>query len=100
MTRPTLQEIAAMPFPASQTAMRKHYDPSWGRVGEDGKPKWRVQVEYSYTETGSDTFEVEAFDKQEADNAARVQCEEENDYHDGFEIESVRVLECLDEQAD
>lgn len=66
MDKPSLHEIAAMPFPLSREAMRQHYNPDWGReTSEDGqKRKFRVRAEYSVTEYLDCT--IEAFTKEEA----------------------------------
>lgn len=89
MERPSLHEIAAMPFPASQDAMRKHYDPSWHRTGDEGKPLWRFAIEYSFVETETETFEVEAYDADEARELAKEQCREIHGSRDGFEMERI-----------
>lgn len=34
--KPSLAEIAAMPFPASLNAMRQHYNPDWGKPDRAG----------------------------------------------------------------
>ena len=87
MERPSLHEIAAMPFPASRNAMREHYNPHWGKeVPEDGqKRKFKVQVEYSIPEYFEAT--IEAFSKDEAREEAL------EDLPADAEIEVVNVME-------
>jgi hypothetical protein len=68
--KPSLHEIAAMPYPASLLAMRKHYIPDWGIPVPDGATKrtFKVEVEYEYTvtETETECVTVEAFTEEEA----------------------------------
>jgi len=73
LAKPSLHEIAAMPFPASMLAMRKHYNPVWGKHIEDGAEKatYEVRFEYSYKCEEVDYFEVEAFTEQEAEEMAQ-----------------------------
>lgn len=70
MTKPTLQEIAAMPFPASVEAMRKHYNPAWGRPidGDGTARRYRVKLLGTVTtrEHINETVEVTAFSSSEA----------------------------------
>lgn len=71
--KPTLHEIAAMPFPASVTAMRKHYQKDWGKPLPEGlteKRKFRVEVNFEVSYTDSDTVEVEAWTEEEAEDLA------------------------------
>lgn len=91
MEKPTLHEIAAMPFPASMLAMRKHYNPRWGKpIDGDGEMRtYKVKLDYSYTVNESDTFEVEALSEAEAEEQAiellEKQCAED------FEVDDVDV---------
>lgn len=71
--KPTIQEIAAMPFPASVEAMRKYYVHDWGRPVPDGvdrKQTFRVEVEYSVSRTEHSVLEIEAFSASEAEELA------------------------------
>lgn len=73
MPKPTLQEIAAMPYPASLNATRKWYEPEWGMPAPDEEGttrKYRVRVDYTVTRDGSETFEVEAVSIAAAKKAA------------------------------
>ena len=65
--KPTLQEIAAMPYPASERAMREHYDPQWGKPKPEGALR-RYSVEVSYSFSGRDTWatDVNAHNADEA----------------------------------
>lgn len=67
--KPSLHEIAAMPFPSSQNAMRKYYNPQWGKPIPDGAEKqtYAVQIDFEVTLTDSRTVEVEAFTEEEAE---------------------------------
>lgn len=70
--KPSLREIAEMPYPASLLAMRQHYNPEWGKPIPDGAKlrTFRVKVEYSYSVSERETVEVEAFTKEEAEDKA------------------------------
>lgn len=70
MTKPSLHEIAAMPYPASEKAMREHYDPHWGKYEKGEKAKFSVKIEYSYKGADFQEFEVEAKDEAEAQRMA------------------------------
>jgi hypothetical protein len=67
--KPSLHEIAAMPFPESLKAMRKHYVKDWGTPipeGATAKQKFEVRVDYEARISGSETIEVEAWSEDEA----------------------------------
>lgn len=65
--RPTLHEIAAMPFPASVEAMREHYNPHWGKdTGDNELRTYRVKVIYETRSDEIQVVEVEAFTEEEA----------------------------------
>lgn len=64
--KPSLHDIAAMPYPASVHAMRSHYNPLWGK-GKDGElTTWKVDLDYSYRVSETFSCEVEAVDEDEA----------------------------------
>lgn len=89
MERPTLHEIAAMPFPQSVQAIRQHYDKNWGRF-ENGEPRaFEVTVRYSIYKTGSETYTVEAGSEEEAESKAEELFAAE--YGDEAEIDSMEV---------
>lgn len=85
--KPTIQEIAAMPFPASVEAMRKHYNPHWGKdVPEDGEKRtFDVRVEWSVN--GSESYTVEAFSEDEAEDLALEEFDSDPAIPDGAEVE-------------
>ncbi len=67
MEKPTLHEIAAMPYSETIKAMREHYDPLYGfPMGDGAKQKYTVEVRYSYVCTDWETVDVEASDEAEA----------------------------------
>lgn len=70
MTAPTIHEIAAMPFPASRDAMRKFYNPYWGKdlPAEAEKRPFRATVRWEAS--GYATYDVEAYDEEEAADLA------------------------------
>jgi hypothetical protein len=70
--KPSLHDIAAMPYPASLEAMRKHYNPDWGKPVPDGETlrTFKVRIEYSYRCDGDGVATVNAFTEEEAIDAA------------------------------
>lgn len=69
--KPTLHEIAAMPFPHSERALQRWYGVEPYRERSPGQTKtFRVEVSYSWTESGSVTYEVEAASEDEANALA------------------------------
>ncbi len=84
MSAPTLHEIAAMPFPASLEAVRKHYDPKWGLDQPDGPGKFRVRFEW--TISGFFDEEIEAESAEEAEEIARERAADDARTGD-FEVE-------------
>lgn len=82
-TKPTLKEIAAMPYPASVQAMRQHYNPMWGR-GKDGELQtFKVTLDYAYRVSDVFECEVEAVDEEDAIEVANLRFDE--DCHDADE---------------
>jgi hypothetical protein len=65
--RPTLHEIAAMPYPYSERAMREHCDPNWGKPKPEGVLR-SYTVEVSYHFSGRDIWgtTVKAHNEEEA----------------------------------
>lgn len=94
---PSLHEIAAMPFPASVEAMRKHYNPEWGRdepEPQEGKRKFRISVDW--TATGSFTEEFEAESEADAREMAQIAAQDEAAFNVDeldVDIRSVKELE-------
>lgn len=70
MTKPTLHEIAAMPFPSSRSAMREHYDKAWGCDAPDDGVMRKFAVTVDVTLETSETYTVEAFTEEEAEEVA------------------------------
>jgi len=93
--KPTLQEIADMPFPRSINAVRKHYDRHYGveaPEGEDGKQLFSVEVEWSVLSDDSGTYDVWADNEEEA---ARKACDLVEENNGDVEIHSTKIMESL-----
>lgn len=95
-SKPTLHEIAAMPFPASEKALFQHYGVTPWREKRDGE-KLTFKVRYNYSETisNSATYTVDAVDEEEAEYLAEALWDADvtipNDVDlDGVDIEEVR----------
>ena len=69
--KPTLHEIAAMPYSQTADAVRRHYDPDWGKVTEDGEPSRIWRVRFRWTISGTFDDEIEADSEQEAREIAQ-----------------------------
>jgi hypothetical protein len=93
--KPSLQDIAAMPYPASLKAMREHYQPDWGKPLPEGateKRNFEVTVRWEARVRGSDTVEVEAWSEAEAQVLAEEKvCEavEAECFWDDIDIDEV-----------
>lgn len=92
--RPTLHDIAALPYSKTVEAMRQFYDPNWqtGSATNDG-PRWKVRVEYTRTVEDEDVFEVEAASEDEAKKRARAIFREEHCSDDEIEFVEVERLD-------
>jgi hypothetical protein len=90
---PTLHDIAAMPFPASVTAMRKYHDPSWGFPEPDEGELRTFKVRVDWTVEGSDTVYVKASDAAEAKEVAADQVADMQSGTGEFEVGYSRVEE-------
>lgn len=88
--KPSIHEIAAMPFPASVNAIREHYDPKWGKDVPDGPRKFRVRAEYTISGTIDEVIEAE--DKDEAEDIAR-ECAADDAYAGHVELDFVKITE-------
>lgn len=76
--RPTLHEIAAMPYPASIEAMREHYDRHWGKCSDGEELRtFKVAVTYETRSDVTEVVEVEAFSEAEALDLAEDKVAEE-----------------------
>ena len=92
--KPTLHEIAAMPWPASRNAMRKHYVHDWGVPipdGVDRKKSFKVEVSFTVTEKRDEIVEVEAFSEEEAKELAQDKCAADHSGAWDIEFEDTRV---------
>jgi len=97
--KPSLHEIAAMPFPASTEAMRKYYNPEWGRPipeGLDKKRSFKVRVNYTYRVADDETVTVEAWTEEEAEELAAEEVERKVDMPWNADFE---VSDCAAEQV-
>ena len=65
---PTLHEIAAMPFPASERALQTYYGVEpWRERSAGPRKTFEVIVSYSWSERSTATYEVEADTRDEAE---------------------------------
>lgn len=99
--KPSLAEIAAMPYPVSELTMRRFYDPLWGKdKGEGDTVKWKVEISYSYVvkERSVVEYEVEACTAEDAKRLAEEMFDNDDNIEGGwdaddFEIDDVDVQE-------
>ena len=94
MVKPTLREIAAMPFPASQQAMRKHYDANWGLepVGKEGPRKFLVKAEWSISGDFAEVIEAES-EEEAKDKAKEWVMDDSYSGHLLFDLKSISEVE-------
>jgi len=93
MARPTLHDIAAMPFPASLNAMRQHYNPAWGKpVSEKGLQRFKVEIEYEYTIRDRQAVQVEAYSEEEAIEIAADKLADEQDGFGDFDVIRSQII--------
>lgn len=82
-----------MPFPASQEAMRKHYEKNWHRDApppdENGKRSFRVR--FNWEISGDFDEVIEAEDEDEAEQIARERVL--GDYHRDIEIDFLKITD-------
>lgn len=91
-TRPSLHEIANMPLSETLPAIRKFYDPNWGREGpEFGEKKYAVTIEYETVLENVEVIDVRADSPEQAGEKARDIFCDTKDYDD--EIVNVIVKE-------
>lgn len=68
---PTLHDIAAMPFPASEQALQRYYGVEpWKERSAAPRKTFEVIVSYSWSERSTATYEVEADTRDEAEAEA------------------------------
>jgi len=96
-TPPTLAEIAAMPFPASRDALNRFFGPPLVTVGE-GRHHFRIRVDFTYLETGSEEVTVEA---DTAEQAISLADDAIADRYDLNALLDAQILECtpLDDEG-
>ena len=99
MSIPTLSDIAAMPFPASQTAMRKFYDPTWCMPCTEGMQIFRVYVSYTITTDDSVTLDIEAENEEEAKKLAMERAGDESGVDGDFDVNDCRIVPPLGQKA-
>lgn len=88
--KPTLQEIAAMPFSQTVDALRKHYDPAWGKVDEDGEPAKAWRVRFDWEIKGRFDEVIEAASEEEALEIAKEQAADDA-FGEEVEADFVRI---------
>jgi len=93
--KPTLHEIAAMPFPASRDAMRQHYNPHWGEAMPDRPAgavdkQFYVTIEYTTMAFDEEHVTVTAATAEEAEHIARKEFRDEHSADDEISEVSVR----------
>ncbi|KQM62395.1 MULTISPECIES: hypothetical protein [unclassified Sphingomonas] len=95
MGKPSLHEIAAMPYPASVMAMREHYNAAWGLPLPDEKydePRlFKVRIDYSFTTQGQRSYTVEALSEEEAEEMAVNQFDSDLQVETDAEIDLVHA---------
>jgi hypothetical protein len=69
--KPSLHEIAALPYSKTAEAVRQHYDPDWGKVTDDGQPAKSWRVRFSWTISGKFDQEIDAETEDEAREIAK-----------------------------
>lgn len=76
-SKPTLQEIAHMPFSQSRDAIRKFYDPHFGMGAGEGENAYLVTVEFTSIEYNEEDYTIYADSQKEASAKAIDVWEEE-----------------------
>ena len=67
MSKPSLHDIAAMPFPQSEQALEKHYGVKPKRIWNEGDLQtFTVRIAYSWRSTDTVYYDVEAATEEEA----------------------------------
>jgi hypothetical protein len=91
--KPTLHEIAAMPFPASEQALYKYYGVR-PKDGKDGELKtFKVTYHYSVRENYSESYTVEAVDDEQAEKMADDIFDEDRSIPADADVDDVEVVE-------
>ncbi|MFO6447837.1 hypothetical protein ACLBKU_11885 [Erythrobacter sp. NE805] len=101
MSKPSLHEIAAMPFPASIGAMRKHYVHDWAKPLPEGateKARYEVTLDLTVTSREVEIIEVEAWSEDEALEAAEAEAWRIYSHSDVIAVEEGKVRKLEVEQ--
>ena len=92
--RPTLHEIAAMPFPASERALFKHYGVTPWREKKEGEIRsFKVRFNYSETISNSVTYTVDAVDEEDAERLADELFNQDKTLPSDIDLDGVDVEE-------
>lgn len=92
--KPSLHEIAAMPFPASEQALLKWYGVKPRREQPEGELKtFKVRYEYSERIDGTATYTVEAVDEEHAELLANEMFDKDIRVPDDVELDRVEASE-------
>ena len=93
--KPSLHEIAAMPFPASMEAMRRHYNRDWHKPEPDGKTLITYEVTMGFCVPETRTYKVEAYSEEEAQALADDMLDKDRTIPseaEDFEVVDVKVM--------
>ncbi|MDX5984666.1 hypothetical protein [Sphingomonas echinoides] len=71
MAKPTLQEIAAMPYPASLQACRRYYDRHWALFDDRGEREIVVTIDFEVTSEDQRSYAILASSVEQAESEAR-----------------------------
>lgn len=93
MSKPSLHDIAAMPFPQSEQALEKHYGVKPKRIWNEGDlHTFTVRIAYSWRSTDTVYYDVEAATEEEALKIAENRFDEDTSIDaDDPDIDDVRV---------
>lgn len=94
MEKPSLHEIAAMPFPESVFAMRKFYVHDWGKPIAEGlsqKQTYQVTARVTLRTVEREFFEIEAWSQDEAEEEAEGMIDRRYPEADDVEIDELKV---------
>jgi hypothetical protein len=77
MGRPTLQDIAAMPYPASLQACRRYYDRHWALFDDRGEREIVVTIDFEVTSEDQRSYAIVASSVEQAEAEARERLQAE-----------------------
>lgn len=95
---PTLHDIAAMPYSQTIPAIRKHYDPAWGKNDEDGNPITAFRVRFDWTLSGRFDQVIEASTEEEARETA-IEWIRDDTYSADLDLDRVEITPSKGEEA-